>query len=108
MNSIMVVAMGAGLAALMGAAAASYLSGRLRRILVELCGTDARADFWRSFSTLVLVMSPVVLALFGADLDCAAPGRAVFYEFRWGAFGLLCSVIGLGLTLSRYAEGAPR
>lgn len=108
MNQVAIVAVGAGLAALMGAAAAAFLGGRLRRILVELCGTDARADFWLSFSALVLVMAPAVLALFGADLDCVAPGKAVFYEFRLGAFGLLFSVIGLGLTLSRYAEGAPR
>lgn len=105
MNIELTVAAGAGLSATCGAAAALSLAPRLRRILVELCGTEARADFWAAFSLLMLILTPAVFALVGVDFaSVEGPGRRLFYQFRWGAFGLLFAVAGLGAVLSRFAE----
>ena len=40
-----------------------YLRGHLRRLLVELCGTAERADFWMAFSNILLVLVPLAITL---------------------------------------------
>jgi hypothetical protein len=40
-----------------------YLRPFLRRILLDLCGTDDRAQFWTTFTNIVLLSLPMISAL---------------------------------------------
>jgi hypothetical protein len=49
-----------------------YLARHLRSLLIELCGTAERANFWMAFSNVTLVLVPLIFALdyrpeFGPD-----------------------------------------
>ena len=41
----------------------AYLRPHLHRMLVDLCGTDERAQFWTVFSNILLVGLPSIIAL---------------------------------------------
>jgi len=40
----------------------AYLKKRLQPILVDLCGTEERADFWTTFSNITLILTPLIFA----------------------------------------------
>jgi hypothetical protein len=40
-----------------------YLRPFLRRVLVDLCGTDDRAQFWTTFTNIILLSLPLISAL---------------------------------------------
>lgn len=48
---------------LASAAICVYLRGVLRNLLVDLCGTAARAEFWVRTSSVLVTLFPVLLAV---------------------------------------------
>ena len=40
-----------------------YLRPFLRQVLADLCGTEARAQFWTAFSNVLLISLPIIFAL---------------------------------------------
>lgn len=38
----------------------------LREILVEICGTETRAEFWVMFTQLMLIISPLLIVIYFA------------------------------------------
>ena len=81
-----------------------YLKSHLRGILIDLCGTERRADFWMAFSNVILILVPAVFAMqFHPDARENLP--VVFqmvYPLKWSFMGLAISVLALGLILSRF------
>ena len=41
----------------------SYIRPYLRKVLIDLCGTEERAQFWTVFSNVLLIGLPSILAL---------------------------------------------
>src|SRR6266567_4450173 len=56
MNTIGTYLFGLGLTLLAAGAVVVCLRRSLRRILVDLCGTEARGDFWTAFSVVLLIL----------------------------------------------------
>jgi hypothetical protein len=71
-----------------------YLRPPLQAVLTDLCGTAERARFWTAFSSVALLLLPLIFAL---DARPEAGGGAA------AAFGIggqvKSALIGLGLTL---------
>ena len=40
-----------------------YLRPYLRKVLIDLCGTEDRAQFWTAFSNILLIGMPIIFAL---------------------------------------------
>ena len=57
---------------------AGYIRPFLKRVLVDLCGTEERAQFWTAFSNIMLVVLPVIFGLGFYPLETGA--EAVFFE----------------------------
>src|SRR5579863_5381543 len=78
-----------------GAAVVWYLRCPLRNILIELCGNEARAEFWTVFSAVVVGMVPVIFAI--ACHPEPGPDAPVVFELasqlKWGLIGLTGSVL---------------
>jgi len=56
-------------------AVTAYLRRSLVAVLTDLCGTRERADFWAGFSAVVLVLAPMIFALYinpSPDGACAS------------------------------------
>ena len=87
-----------------GLAVVWYLKSHLKAILIDLCGTERRADFWMAFSNVILILVPLVFAMqFHTAAGDNAP--AVFqltYQLKWSFAGLVISVLALGVILRRF------
>ncbi len=89
---------------------AVYLRPFLRRILIDLCGTEERAQFWTVFSNILLIGLPVIFAL---NYKPEATGAsALFFEvaskLSGNLGGFLVALIGIGLIVSFFALVAHR
>jgi uncharacterized membrane protein YhaH (DUF805 family) len=81
-----------------------YLKAPLRAILVELCGTRERADFWAALSHAALVLVPLIFAM--QYIPEAGPGTVAVVQLatqlKWALIGLAAAVAVIALVLSRF------
>jgi hypothetical protein len=86
-----------------------YFASHLHKLLTELCGTPERADFWRAFSNVVLLLVPVIFALQVApDASQSVPATLlVANQLKWALVGLVTSVLTMGFVLSAYIPRRP-
>ena len=86
-----------------------YLRNPLHSLLSELCGTRQRADFWQAFSNVSISLSPLVFAMsYSTDLQAETPTVALAGQIKWGLAGLLCVVVIIASTLSRFIARVPQ
>lgn len=85
----------------------SYLSKHLQTLLMELCGTAERTNFWLAFSNIVLVLVPLIFAM-GYKPE-SGPGTSIVFgmagQLRYGLVGL---VVTLGLEAILLFGSLPR
>lgn len=81
-----------------------YLRRPLHRILVELCGTQERAEFWVSFSNVTITLVPLIFAMqYTPELKAGTtPVLELAAQFKWALAGLLAAVLILGWVISRF------
>ena len=81
-----------------------YLAKHLRLLLIELCGTADRADFWLAFSNVAMVVVPLIFAL-DYRLDFG-PDKPVVFEiaaqFKYALVGFIATLGALALILFRF------
>ncbi|HMZ06800.1 MAG TPA: hypothetical protein PK078_04210 [Anaerolineales bacterium] len=87
-----------------------YLRPFLRKILVDLCGTEDRAQFWMAFTNTLLIGLPLVIAL--AYHPEAMQSEELFFDLArklsGNIAGLLFALVCTGLVVSIFALFAPR
>jgi uncharacterized membrane protein YhaH (DUF805 family) len=87
-----------------------YLHPFLSRILVDLCGTEERAQFWSVFSNIILVGLPLLIAL--TYQPEASGAEELFFEvtrrISGNLMGFLFALVGIGIIVSFFALVAPR
>ena len=88
----------------------AYLRPYLHRILIDLCGSEDRAQFWTAFSTILLVGFPLIIAL-GYRPE-AFTSQDLFFEIIGrlsGNFGVdLAVLVGIGIIISFFVLVAPK
>jgi undecaprenyl pyrophosphate phosphatase UppP len=88
----------------------AYFRPHLRRVLVDLCDTEERAQFWVVFSSIILVGVPLIFGMGYNPLE-SDPGKLFFdaaSQVRINLIGLLLALFGIGLFVSFFALVAPR
>jgi hypothetical protein len=87
-----------------------YLRPFLHRVLVDLCGTEERAQFWTVFSSIVLIGLPILIGLMYHPE--ASNSEELFFELTRRISGNLISfmfaLVGIGFIVSFFALVAPR
>ena len=87
-----------------------YMRPFLIRILIDLCGTEERAQFWTVFSNIILVGLPLLISL--TYQPEASQAEEIFFEITHrisgNMLGFLFSLLGVGLIVSVFALVAPR
>ncbi len=87
-----------------------YLRPFLKRILVDLCGTEDRAQFWTAFSNILLFGLPLLFSMNYHPL--AANNEELFFEVAGKISGnigaMLFALTGIGVFVSFFALFAPR
>ena len=87
-----------------------YLRPFLRKVLVDLCGTEDRAQFWTAFLNILLIGMPMIFAL-GYRPE-AKNTEGLFFEIAGklsgNLGGLLIALIGSGMIVAFFALVAPK
>ena len=87
-----------------------YMRPHLKKVLVDLCGTDDRAQFWTVFSNVLLIGLPMIFSL-NYRPETGNP-EELFYDIAsklsGNLGGLLVAMIGVGIIVSFFALAAPR
>ena len=81
-----------------------FWSKPLRLILLDLCGTEARAEFWLVYSNLMLLITPL-LFVFIFGLSSKSEGvDFLFLKYAFGCamFGDFFSMLVIGLQISKF------
>jgi uncharacterized membrane protein YhaH (DUF805 family) len=86
-----------------------YVAPHLRKLLIELCGTAERANFWLAFSNLMLFLVPIIFALWVTPerSENQAAMIEMADQLRWAMVGLVISVLSMGIVLSAYIPRRP-
>lgn len=108
MNPIVPLVLQFVLPLLIGYAIAAYLRSVTRRLLLDLCGTLERADFWTRVNTVLLVLGPLLLTLAIASnpMRCT-PGDAACFEdalrqtLVFSLAGAITPLVGIAWRISR-------
>jgi len=81
-----------------------YLRPHLQTILVDLCGTRERANFWAAFSNVILVLAPLIGAMLHrpGSGDGVTTFFAINSQLKSALIGLVIAVAVLGLVISRF------
>ena len=89
---------------------AGYLRPTLKRVLIDLCGTEERAQFWVKFSLILLVLLPIIFGLgFNPETTSAdTQFLALAGQLRWNIFGFVLALVAIGAAVAFFALVAPR
>lgn len=109
MNTTRVFLTGVGTALAVSLLTVASLRPHLRRILIDLCGTEERASFWAAFSNVALVLMPLIFAM--QYRSETGPETSLVLEMgaqlKWALIGLVASVLVLGLVVSMFIPRRP-
>jgi len=87
-----------------------YLRPFLKKVLVDLCGTEDRAQFWAAFSNILLIGLPLIFSL--NYRPESANTEELFFnlagKLSGNLGGLLVALIGIGIIVSFFAMVAPK
>ena len=86
-----------------------YFRPYLKSVLVDLCGTQERAQFWVVFSSIFLIGLPLMFAL-GFNPAKDNPGLLFFEiarQLRLNLLGFLLALIPIGCAVCFFALVAP-
>jgi len=110
MNNIVSYLIEVALTVLAASLIAAYLRPFLRKILVDLCGTEDRANFWMAFTNILLVGMPLILAL--NYRPEASSAEELFFnvagKLSGNLGGFLFALVCVGMIVSFFALVAPR
>jgi uncharacterized membrane protein YhaH (DUF805 family) len=96
--------LGLGVSAALAFAVVWYIRPHLRAILVDLCGTEIRADFWMAFTNVTLILVPMVFAMefFPETEQGSQVASQLIAQLKWALIGLIAAVAGLGMVLRSF------
>ena len=99
MTNTTVFLVGVGSTALTSFCAVAYLTPSLRKILLDLCGTVDRANFWTAFSNLALILTPLIFAMHQVPAVDAqmSPVLQLGTQIGWALIGLVATVMVVGV-----------
>src|SRR5262249_16823066 len=81
----------------------------LRNVLTDLTGTAERAAFWGAFTSLLLVLIPLIVVMF-VPRETGA-GEPVFFrvvaQLRWAHGGRDAALVSNGFVVSGFVQTGP-
>jgi len=110
MNSIVSFLIQMALTFILAFLIVGYLRPFLRKILIDLCGTEERAQFWTAFSNILLIGMPLIFAL--NYKPETGNTEDLFFEvtrkLSGNLGGLLFALIVIGVVVSFFALAASK
>ena len=102
MSEISLFLLGVGFSSLFGIAVVVYIRKPLRTILLDLCGTEGRAQFWTQITVLSFVLMTALMSLSYQPDEILAPFYYLSGHLSRTLVGLLLTTGFLTFTVSRF------
>jgi hypothetical protein len=87
-----------------------YLRPYLKKVLIDLCGTEEREQFWTAFSNILLIGLPLIFSL--NYRPESTNSEYLFFNLAGqlsdNLGGLLLALICVGIVVSFFALSAPK
>jgi len=87
-----------------------YIRPHLHRTLVDLCGTEARAQFWTVFSNIFLIGMPMIFAM--NYRPTSVNSEELFFDvagkISGNLGGMLLALVCVGIIVTFFALVAPK
>ena len=79
------------------------LTKPLRRLLIDMCGTESRARFWVVYSNVMLVIAPLLTIIIFGKSDLIGEANFTFYKTAFGSalFGIFISLVVIGMQINK-------
>ena len=78
-----------------------YFRPFLRKILIDLCGTEDRAQFWTTFTNIVLLSLPMVSALgFSPTISLSNPVLVIAHQLKSNLMSFVFGLVIIGFILA--------
>src|SRR5437660_1157768 len=106
MSTVTIFVIGVCITLAISMAVVLFIRRHLRNVLVDLTGTESRADFWTAFTSLMLILIPAIVAMFvppqgGAD-------KLVFFQItdilKWSLIALVATLISYGFIIIWFVQ----
>ena len=104
MTETILFSMGTALTVIASWIAVLYLREQLHIILTDLCGIESRARFWTAFTTINLMLVPLIFALAyrPEPKDAASLAYLLGAQLHDALFGLFVALLVVGVILSLF------
>jgi hypothetical protein len=78
----------------------------LHGVLRDLCGTDARASFWGSYTSIMLMLVPLAAVLLGRSDGRSGDPTWVMVtdQARWAVLGLIVALFVVALAITTFIQ----
>jgi hypothetical protein len=87
-----------------------FMRRHLRNVLTDLTGTPERAAFWSAFTSLLLVLVPLMVVMF-VPRDTGSDEPVFFRvvaQLRWALVGLVATLVSYGFIIIWFVQTQPR
>jgi hypothetical protein len=90
-----------GLTLVIASAVALFIGRHLRNVLTDLTGTPERAAFWSAFTSLLLILIPLIVVMFVPHQS--ASGQMVFFcvidQLKWSLSALVATLLSCAFVI---------
>src|SRR5512139_2691990 len=100
--SIITLLIAAGISIVISLIVSAFLSNPLRQLLGELCGTQQRALFWHHYTSLMLMVVPLLTVLLFLHSDSAIDSELLRRTLICVLAGLVVALTTIGFKLSGF------
>jgi hypothetical protein len=109
MNDVTIFLITEAITLVVAVAVALFLRRHMRNVLTDLTGTAQRAAFWSAFTSLLLILVPVIVVMF-VPHD-AGSGEPEFFrvvaQLRWSLVGLVAVLVCYGFIIIWFVQTRP-
>lgn len=81
-----------------------YLNKPLTQILIDICGTQTRASFWKHITNLSFVLVSLLMPILSRPREDLDPIFQLSRQLGWTLFGLIITVIFVSMSISRFIK----
>jgi hypothetical protein len=108
MNDVTIFLIAEGITLVIAVGVALFIRRPLRNVLTDLTGTAERAAFWSAFTSLLLVLVPLIVIMF---VPREAADEPVFFrlvaQLRWSLVGLVAVLLSYAFIIIWFVQTRP-
>jgi hypothetical protein len=108
MNTISIYLGGITISVIVSLVIVFYLRKPLNELLIDLCGTKARARFWTQITNLSFILVAMLMSIITRPDTGVNVVYQISRQLGWTLFGMIATVVFVSLSISRFVHRVNR